>query len=282
MIGAESYGFNMLIKLSIISAAVVLGGCGVMPGMENLNTMPMRKSVELEHFNVHATLIPITPTLIANQHISTYYYHVAPADVLHINVWQHPEFILDPLVGDTHSPGVQGAAGLPGYLVNPQGQIYFPLIGYVHVANKTVDAIRSLISLRLRKYVPNPQVTVRVADFRGQKVYVLGEANKIGFLPLTDQQLTLADALSLSGWMNPDTADTKFIYVIRGTYNEPQIFWLDARTADKLLLAEHFSMQPQDILYVSTAPATRWNRVLNQLLPTIQGIWYTQAVVANA
>lgn len=282
MIGTGSYGINMLKKLSVISSVVLLCSCGVMPGMENLNTMPMRKYVESERVTVHPTLIPITPTLISDQRISTYYYHVAPADVLHINVWQHPEFIVEPTVAGVSTPGVQGAAGLPGYLVNPHGDIYFPLIGYVHVANQTVDTIRSQISKRLQKYVPNPQVNVRVADFRGQKIYVLGEANKIGFLPITDQRLTLADALSLSGWMNPDTADTKFIYVIRGTYTEPQIFWLDAKTADKLLLAEHFSMQPQDILYVSTAPATRWNRVLNQLLPTIQGIWYTQAIVRNA
>lgn len=272
----------MLKKLTVISAAVLLCSCGIMPGMENLNTTKMRSYIAPEQVEIHPTLIPITPSLISDQRISRYFYRVSPSDVLHITVWQHPEFITDVSIVGSNAPGVQGAAGLPGYLVNANGDIYFPLIGYLRVAGKTVDAIRSSITLKLKKYVPSPQVNVRVADFRGQKIYVLGEVNKNGFLPITDQRLSLADALSLSGWMNSDTADPRYIYIIRGDFTKPQIFWLDARTPDKLLLAERFSLQPRDILYVSSAPATRWNRVLNQLVPTVQTIWYTQAIVKNS
>ena len=251
-----------------------------MPGMQNLETTQMRKLVVPERVEVHPTLIPITPSLIADQRVSTYFYRVAPADVLHINVWEHPEFnLVDTLPGVATAPGIHGAAGQAGYLVNSSGRIYFPLIGYVDVADKTVDQIRADITHRLRKYVPNPQINVRVADFRGQKVYVLGEVTKTGFLPINDQQLTIADALALSGWVDPAAADPRYIYVIRGNFTSPQIFWLDARTPDRLLLAERFSLQPRDILYVSSAPATRWNRVLNQLLPTVQTVWFTKAIV---
>lgn len=272
----------MIKKLSLIGIYVTLCSCGVMPGMDNLNTTNMRKHIEPEHIEVHPTLISITPSLIADQHISTYSYHVAPSDVLHITVWQHPEFLIEMQNVTNSGLAVHGASGQPGYLVNSNGDIYFPLIGYVAVANKTVDKIRSDITQKLKKYVPNPQINVRVADFRGQKVYVLGEVAKTGTLPITDQKLTLADALSLSGWMTPDSSDPHFIYVIRGSYTQPQIFWLSASTPDRLLLAESFSLQPRDILYVSAAPITRFNRVLNQLLPAIQAIWYTQAVVKNA
>jgi polysaccharide export outer membrane protein len=272
----------MLKKLSVVAVSVLLCNCGIMPGMRNLNTTQMRKYVAPEHVAVNPTLIPITPSLIADQRVNTYFYKVAPADVLHITVWEHPEFLIEAPTAGTNSPGVQGAAGLPGYLVNASGRIYFPLIGYIVVADKTVDEIRSDITMRLKKYVPNPQVNVRVADFRGQKIYVLGEVNKVGFLPITDQKLTIADALALSGWLNPDSADPSYIYIIRGNFTNPQIFWLNAKTPDRLLLAERFSMQPRDILYVSSAPATRWNRVLNQLLPTVQSIWYTQAIARNA
>jgi polysaccharide export outer membrane protein len=176
-------------------------------------------------------------------------------------------------------PAVQGASGASGYLVNSSGRIYFPLIGYVFVAGKTVDEIRADISAKLSKYVPNPQINVRVIDFRGHKVYVLGEVEKTGFLPINDQQLTIADALALSGWIDPQAADPRFIYVIRGDFTSPKIFWLDAKTPDRLLLAEHFSLQPRDILYVSSAPITRLNRVLSQLLPIVQTVWFTKSIV---
>lgn len=281
--GVGSYGINMLKKIGMVGASVFLSNCSIMPGMQNLDTTQMQKYVAHERGEVHPILIPITPSLIANQRVSTYFYKVAPADVLHIMVWEHPEFLLEmSSTAVSSTPTIQGAAGQPGFLVNSSGQIYFPLIGYIVVADKTVDQIRADITKRLRKYVPNPQVNVRVSDFRGQKIYVLGEVAKTGFLPITDQKLTIADALALSGWLNPDSADPRYIYIIRGDLSRPQIFWLDAKTPDRLLLAERFSMQPRDILYVSSAPATRWNRVLNQLLPTVQTIWYTQAIVKNS
>ena len=69
------------------------------------------------------------------------------------------------------------------------------------------------------------------------------------------------------------------MYVIRGDYTRPEIFWLDAKTPDKLLLAEHFSLQPRDILFVSTAPIAQINRVLDQFLPLVESIWFTKSLV---
>lgn len=282
MSGSRSYGRNMLKKIGMCSAVLLLCSCGVMPGIENPKRHAMKQYGAAEPALITPTLIPITPSMIRAQKECTYFYRVVPADVLRITVWQHPEFLMEIPTTNINTPGIQGAAGLPGYLVNAQGAIYFPLVGSVQVINKTVDQIRADITHRLKHYIPNPQVAVRVADFRGQKVYVLGEVEKTGFLPITDQRLSLADALSLSGWLKPNSADARYVYIIRGDVTKPDIFWMDARTPDRLLLAEHFSLQPRDILYVSSAPAARWNRALNQILPTVQAIWYTQAITRNA
>lgn len=274
----------MLKKISVISASVLLTSCGLLPGMQNLETRHMRKLVVQENIQVKPTLIPITPSLLANQRISTYYYHVAPSDVLAINIWGHPEFdfLVNPVSTISTNNGTSGAIGQQsGYLVNPKGQIYFPLVGYITVAGKTTDKIRVELTKKLKKYVPSPQINVRVSQYRGQKVYVLGEVMKPGFLPINDEQLTIADALALSGGgINLETANPTFIYVIRGDYTQPMIFWLNAKTPDRMLLAERFSLQPKDILYVSTAPLTRWNRFLSQLLPSLQPVLITQAVVS--
>lgn len=274
----------MLKKLSLITGVILLSGCDVniMPGMQNLNTSAMRKNVVRQKIHVEPTLVPITPSLIADQRVGRHHYRISPADVLHVHVWGHEEFKSETQLNTALTPGMQGAAGQAGYLVDENGQIYFPLVGYVSVAGKTVDRVRREISKRLEKYIPNPQVNVRVADFRGQKVYVLGEVVKTGFLPITDQRLSIADALALSGWIDSKYADPSSIYVIRGDYTHPQIFWLDAKTPDKLLLAEHFSLQPKDILYVSAAPMAQFNRTLDQLLPIVQTVWFTQSIVKNS
>ncbi|MDF1827341.1 MAG: polysaccharide biosynthesis/export family protein [Legionellaceae bacterium] len=286
----EVVDVKLLTKVGVATTSLMLCGCAEsplnpenwLPGMKDLNTYSMRKHVKKERIQVKPTLIPITPTLIADQTVNTYFYRVAPADVLHVNVWQHPEFEMESQAGMAMGAGAQGAAGMSGYLVDPRGRIYFPLIGYVHVADKTLDEIRIEVSRRLAKYIPNPQVNVRVADFRGRKVYVLGEVMKKGFLPITDQQLTIADALAQSGWLDSKSSNPNHIYVIRGDYTQPQIFWLNGRTPDKLLLAEHFSLQPQDVLFVSAAPIAQMNRVLDQLLPIVQTIWFTQSVIKQS
>ena len=270
--------------IALLGSSVLLSGCGFIAGMENINTNKAKKNATIEQIKTDPVLMQITPNLLLDKKVSVYHYRVAPADVLSITVWDHPEFMQSGTVNNKGGiVGLQGASpGQQGYLVNSNGDIFFPLVGYVRVVNKTTEEIRHDITVRLEKYIPNPQVNVTVSEFRGQKVYILGAVEKVGFLPITDQRLTLADALAYSGWMKQDSADTRAIYVIRGDYTHPLIFWLNANTPDRLLLAEHFSLQPQDILYVSNAPITRITQVFNQILPLVQAIWFTQAVIKNA
>ena len=37
-------------------------------------------------------------------------------------------------------------------------------------------------------------------------------------------------------------------------------------------MAEQFTLNKRDIVYVTAAPVTRWNRIVRQLLPTAIGL----------
>ena len=86
-------------------------------------------------------------------------YHVAAGDVLNITVWRHPEFNQKELYTNQLSglPSTQGAAGKEGYLVNANGYIYFPLIGSISVAGKTMDQIRIVLTHHLKKIFDQPE-----------------------------------------------------------------------------------------------------------------------------
>jgi polysaccharide export outer membrane protein len=257
-----------------------ISGCNMMPGLQNPNISNMHSVNKEKISTIEPTLVPITPQLILDQGHARYDYYIAPSDILNITVWQHPEFsIKNPQ--NISTPSAQGAAGQDGYLVNHNGYIYFPLAGNILVAGKTLEHVRIDITKALSRYLREPQINVRIADYRGQKIYVFGEIMKPGFIPITDQPLSITDAISLSGSFDPTAADPAHIYVIRGNIQHPTIYWLDAKTPDKLLLAESFILKPGDVIYVSSAAATRWNRVINQLLPSVQTLWYTKAIINN-
>jgi polysaccharide export outer membrane protein len=65
------------------------------------------------------------------------------------------------------------------------------------------------------------------------------------------------------------------VYVIRGSFERPSIYKLDAGSPDALLLATQFQLQPRDVVFVSAHDLTRWNRIISQIEPTVRLLWET-------
>ena len=91
--------------------------------------------------------------------------------------------------------------------------------------------------------------------------------------------VTLADALGTSEGLDLIYANPAEIFVFRGRYDAPEIYKLDASSADALLLAAAFQLQPRDVVFVSTYNLGRMSRVLTQILPAVQAIWQTWDIV---
>jgi polysaccharide export outer membrane protein len=93
-------------------------------------------------------------------------------------------------------------------------------------------------------------------------------------------RMSLAEALlDQTGGFLPAQANVAQIFVIRGEYDAPMVFRLDASSPDALLLATQFPLEPRDVVFVSTYGLTRWNRVIAQILPTIQTLWQTYDIL---
>lgn len=110
-------------------------------------------------------------------------------------------------------------------------------------------------------------------------VHVMGEVVSPGGVPMPRGRLNLAEAITGSGGLEQSNADAERVFVFRGTYEKPDVFWLDARSPDAMLLATQFQMQPQDVVFVASLGVTRWNRAINLILPSVQTLWQTQSLI---
>ena len=120
-------------------------------------------------------------------------YRIGAGDVLKITVWGHEDLTRTSVVA-------------------ADGRMPFPLIGDVPVASLNPTQLEVRLRELLGVYVVDPQVTVVVQEYRSQKVFVLGEAEKPGTYALTGQA-TLLDILSQAG--GPSKTAGRQVIIVR-------------------------------------------------------------------
>lgn len=98
-------------------------------------------------------------------------------------------------------------------IVLPDGSITLPLVGRIDVAGLTTPEVEKKVTERLKKYMPEPVVTVVIAGINGNKAYVMGKVMKPGPIILSGPT-TVLQAISMVGGFDK-FADEGGIKVIR-------------------------------------------------------------------
>lgn len=94
--------------------------------------------------------------------------------------------------------------------VRPTGSIALPLMGTLEVEGLTEGELQQLVTTRLKTYMHNPQVTVRVSEYDAHRVFVIGEVAAPGTYPLTRQGYSLVELIAKAGGRT-DTASGRIL-----------------------------------------------------------------------
>ena len=124
---------------------------------------------------------------------------------------------------------------------------------------------------------------VHVAPNERRQAFIMGEVLNPQSIPLTNRPMSLTQALATVGGIQEARADGRGVYVIRNSEYDDlvDVYQLDMSHAWALALGDQFVLKPRDVVYVSAAPITRWNRWVSNVLPSLQGLFNIDRVGRN-
>jgi polysaccharide export outer membrane protein len=158
---------------------------------------------------------------------------LSAGDLLEVSVYNVPELTTKARVGTS-------------------GDIYLPLIDYVHVSDLTVEEAQALIEKRLddRGFVRSAHVTIFIDESAAQGVTILGEVTRPGIYPAPGDR-RLYDMISAAGGFTP-AAGRKVSVIRQHTQTTPITVNLPRNLADDL--QDNIEINPGDTITIPRAP----------------------------
>ena len=157
-------------------------------------------------------------------------YLLGPEDVIEVSVWKEPDMTKQ-------------------LVVQPDGKVFYPLIGEIRAAGKTVKQVQEEISKRLEKFVTDASVTVILLKTQHYKFFVTGKVNKPGEF-LAGRPTSVLQAISMAGGLTP-FASPRNIKIVRKVGGVDEVYPFNYKDVSKgLLMSQDILLQPGDVVVV--------------------------------
>ncbi len=150
--------------------------------------------------------------------------------------------------------------------VRPDGRISLQLIDEVKVAGLTASQLATTLKMKYSRTLRNPELSVIVREFAGLKVYVGGEVNVPGVIPLSGHLTALQAIFHAGGFKN--TAELQSIIILRNQEMQKPLFITLNLKED---LADHVQqndmlLKPYDIVFVPKTTIAKLNQFVDQYI----------------
>lgn len=157
-------------------------------------------------------------------------YKIGPGDVLNISVWKEE--------------GLQQEV-----LIRPDGGMSFPLAGDLQAGGKSVAELSALLVDKIKRYIPDPVVTVAIRQIQNNKIFVVGKVNRPGEYVAT-HYVDVMQALAMSGGLNAyaSSNNIKILRRVNGKVQSMPFEYGDVSNGESL--EQNIILQSGDVVVV--------------------------------
>ncbi len=177
--------------------------------------------------------------------------NIAPFDKLYIKVYS--------IDAQTHQIfnateevrlGSFGGGSIIGNLVDEAGNINYPFVGNINVANMTTAQAAAKIQKSLSEYVSNISVTVKFID---NQITVMGEVQRQGIYNFSQDKISIYEAIGLGGGITR-YGDRKKVILTR-TIGEKITHYRINLSDSRIMSKDYYYVLPNDIIIVEPLKA---------------------------
>lgn len=185
-------------------------------------------------------------------------YKLKPNDELNINI----KSLDDPLTNVFQTLGNQQinsgyttpySASLTSYMIDKTGYIQLPVIGNMHVKDKTIPEVISMLQDSLNNILSSPTVTIKLVN---RYISVLGEVARPGNFSYAYEKLNIFDALGMAGDVTT-YGDRNEVILVRNENGKNMRINIDLTSAE-LMASEYYYLRPNDMIYVKPMNKKFW------------------------
>ena len=215
--------------------------------------------------------------VITNNYATT----IFPGDQLYIYVYSQTPDAVRPFNEETRDV-ITGSEKkeLKGHIVDINGNIQYPILGFINTTGLTLDGLAREIEARMveGRYVKDPLVTVSLMNFR---VTVIGEITTPQLLHGKGNRMTIFEAIAQCGDVTMDGIRTN-VKVVRTNGISQTIDSVDL-TSKTVLDSPCYYLQSGDIVYIEPTPRKKrkawrdddWPRYLNIGVQAVRLAYHT-------
>jgi len=167
----------------------------------------------------------------------------------------------------------------PGYLVDKNGEVELPFAGKIKLQGYTTVEARDVIRTEMSKYVKDPIVNVKFANF---KITVLGEVMRPATYIMPTEKVTIFDALGQAGDLTIYGRRENVLVIRDSVSNQKSMAHLNLNSKD-VMSSPYFYLQPNDVVYVepNKAKAASTDAVKNRNFAIIASVLSVLIVLAT-